>query len=222
MIRLNIIVEGQTEEAFVNKVMVPHLAQSEVFAIPRLIKTGEKKGHIYRGGMTTYGKAKEDIKRWISQDKGKAVRFTTMFDLYRLPKDFPKFNESEKIAEPYQRVNFLENSLKADIREHRFTPYIQLYEYEALILSDPTKFEFVEDSSQIEKLMRLVKKFKSPELINDGAETAPSKRIIKIIPEYKYLKPIVGPSVAQQIGLETIRKKCPHFNEWLIKLETLS
>lgn len=28
--------------------------------------------------------------------------------------------------------------------------------------------------------------------------------------------------MAQKIGLETIRQKCPHFNQWIERLENLS
>jgi hypothetical protein len=58
-------------------------------------------------------------------------------------------------------------------------------------------------------------------LINDGEETAPSKRIGKEIPDYLGAKPTAGPIIAGKIGLETMRMKCPHFNEWLTKLENL-
>jgi len=59
----------------------------------------------------------------------------------------------------------------------------------------------------------------SPELINDGPDTAPSKRILKEIPEYD--KVGAGVLVAEKIGLEILRKKCNHFAEWLACLEQL-
>jgi hypothetical protein len=37
--------------------------------------------------MSTYGKAKRDIQRWLSGDK--SAYLTTMFDLYKLPGDEP-------------------------------------------------------------------------------------------------------------------------------------
>jgi len=68
----------------------------------------------------------------------------------------------------------------------------------------------------------LTKSFSSPELIDDGYDTSPSKRIIKQIPSYRYLKSSAGPSTAKDIGLETIRNKCPHFGNWLCQLENLN
>ena len=59
----------------------------------------------------------------------------------------------------------------------------------------------------------------NPELINDGPETAPSKRILKEIPEYD--KASAGVSVTSKIGLPQLRNRCRHFNEWLGQLENL-
>ena len=59
----------------------------------------------------------------------------------------------------------------------------------------------------------------NPELIDDGPETAPSKRILEEIPEYD--KVAAGVSVVGKIGLPVLRQKCAHFNGWLTKLEQL-
>ncbi|MEL0591301.1 MULTISPECIES: DUF4276 family protein [Planktothrix] len=107
-----------------------------------------------------------------------------MCDLYALPNDFPGFEEAQKISDPYERVKQLENALFDDINDSRFIPYIQLHEFEALILSDPIKLEerFPNYQSEVQKLVSLCQSFESPELINDGEQTAPSKRIIQAIP----------------------------------------
>ena len=56
----------------------------------------------------------------------------------------------------------------------------------------------------------------------DGLASAnPSKRIIAQFPEYKDLKTTVGPRMAERIGLENIRSKCPHFKAWIGRLEKL-
>ena len=63
--------------------------------------------------------------------------------------------------------------------------------------------------------------FNSPELIDDGPDTAPSKRIIAEIPEYAKRKSSAGPIVAERIGLPALRAKCEHFGGWIDRLETL-
>ncbi|NJL76090.1 MAG: DUF4276 family protein [Saprospiraceae bacterium] len=60
-----------------------------------------------------------------------------------------------------------------------------------------------------------------PEEINESAQTAPSKRIIQYLPNYEKQKSQVGPMIAEDIGLELLRQRCPHFNEWITKLESL-
>ncbi|MCY4361585.1 MAG: DUF4276 family protein [Gammaproteobacteria bacterium] len=73
---------------------------------------------------------------------------------------------------------------------------------------------------KLRSLLKIVSKFDSPELIND--KTAPSKQIIKEIPEYEKMKASAGPIVAGKIGLSSLRLKCRHFSEWIDSLETLT
>jgi len=140
----------------------------------------------------------------------------------RQPKDFPKYNESKKINDAYERVEFLEKAFADDIQDNRFIPYIQLYEFETLILSKPEelKIEYFERSKEISNLQKLLAEKVNPELINDNPETAPSKRIIKLIPEYD--KVSVGAVIVGKIGIDFLKKTCSHFNGWIAKLENLS
>lgn len=56
-----------------------------------------------------------------------------------------------------------------------------------------------------------------PELINDGMETAPSKRIINCISCFD--KANIGVDVLGKIGVENIARKCRHFSEWMKRVE---
>ena len=104
----------------------------------------------------------------------------------------------------------------------RFVPYIQLHEFEALLFSDPAAFTemFPNREGAIAQLTDIRKKFHSPEDINDGQLTAPSKRILNVLPDYQ--KSVAGILIAQRIGLAKIRSECGHFNDWLIKLIALA
>ena len=222
-IRLNFIVEGQTEEAFVNQILSPYLAGFEVWVQVRCVQTSRSRNIKHRGGIDSYGKAKNDINAWIKEDRNSDVRFTTMFDVYGLPTNFPGYKDAKQSSDPYGRVKVLEDALGEDISDRRFIPHFQLHEFEALLLSDPQKLDSQFDNSTgIRRLVDMVAGFDSPELINDGNNTAPSKRIIDEIPEYERMKVSAGPIVAEKIGLPTLRLKCKHFGEWLCKLETLN
>jgi hypothetical protein len=225
MPRLNMIVEGRTEELFVQEVISPALVAQEVWVSVRRVQTSvdKKLGRRYRGGLDNYAKARKDLLSWLKQDHDAAAFFTTMFDLYALPGDFPGFAEASRLGDPYRRIAALEDSLRQDVGDRRFIPYIQLHEFEALLLSDPSQFdwEFTEHAEAIGRLVALAAESESPELINDGNESAPSKRIIQAIPEYEARKASAGPLIAAKISLPVLRQKCPHFDEWMKKLEAL-
>lgn len=224
MKRLHITAEGQTEESFVNDTLKPHLASYGVYADVRRVLTGKKHGKLYRGGMTNYAKAKNDIVRWLKEEQGNGdVAFTTMFDLYALPEDFPGFAEAKRLNNPYQKVAAIEEAFARDIDDYRFIPYIQLHEFEALLFVNPQLFEieYFDTPEAIDELQKIAEKFANPELIDQGPETAPSKRIIKVLPDYENNKPAVGSMIAHEIGIDELRKACAHFNEWLAKLEQL-
>ncbi len=201
-VRLNLVVEGQTEEAFVNQILKPHLVQCQVWPSARCITTGRKR----KGGSA-------------------AIRFSTMFDdLYGLPSDFPGYESARDLSDPFERVEQLQDAMRNDLEDGRFIPYLQLHEFEALLLADPQKFRarFSESGAGIQKLVELVSSYEYPELIDDGYHTAPSRRIADLIPEYAGAKVSAGPIVAANIGLHVIRSKCRHFGKWLGTLEGLA
>lgn len=226
MARLYLFAEGQTELTFADTVLKPHLADMQVYLHnPVLIAHARRKGRVHRGGGRKYLPMKNDILRFLSQEKGADVFFTTMIDLYAIHADFPRLDEAENLRHmPQQRVDFLEQSFAQDIADPRFVPYIQLHEYEAYLFSDPTQFRFFYDhhERQIAELRVVADGYATPELIDDGRQSAPSKRIIMQFPDYEDAKSVVGPRVAELIGLDVIRSKCPHFAAWLTRLETLS
>jgi hypothetical protein len=158
----------------------------------------------------------------LKEDKSKDVFLSTMVDLYALPADFPGTDACKDDPDPCRRVEGMEQALAADIDDPRFLPYIQLHEFEALLLADPGKFAAYYEgfTREIDQLQQLVART-SPERIDDREQTAPSKRIAALIPEYAHEKPTAGPAIAVAIGLPTIRKKCPHFDAWLGRLEHL-
>jgi hypothetical protein len=226
-IRLHITAEGQTEERFVKEVLAPYLGEREVWADARCVLTSNKNrlGLECRGGWrrtSAYATVKRDICTWMKEDRNPDVRFTTMFDLYALPRDFPGYAEAYRGMDPYRRVSVLEEALAVDINgelsDTRFIPYIQLLEFEALILADPKQldWEFLEHDRPIQRLIDMVaNEGGNPELIDDGENTAPSKRIIVEITEYAGNKATSGPLVAGKIGMQVLCERCRHFAEWI-------
>lgn len=225
MVRLYLFAEGQTEQTFADNLIKPHLAQYQVYMHnPVLIAHTRKKGRVHRGGGRNYQPMKDDIMRFLKQEKSSDVFFTTMIDLYAIHPEFPGLAEAELVRnDPLARVELLEQRFKEDINDQRFIPYIQLHEYEAYLFSDPACFKYLSsDSTQgIQALQTIASQYETPELINDGQQTAPSKRIIAQFPDYGRAKSTFGPQLAEKIGLQVIQSTCPHFKEWLSKLESL-
>lgn len=225
MPRLYLFAEGPTELTFADTVLKPHFANLGVYLHPPvLIAHAKKKGRVHRGGGRKYLPMKNDILRFLAQERGGNVFFTTMIDLYAISAEFPGLAEAEKLRHlPNKRVETLEQAFAKDIGDSRFVPYIQLHEYEAYLFSDPTWFGYFYDhhEKQIAALKAIADGYATPELIDDGQHSAPSKRIMAELPDYEDAKSAVGPQVAELIGLEVIRGKCPHFAAWMSQLEKL-
>ena len=226
MPRLYLFAEGQSELAFADTLLKPHLANFQVYLHPPvLVAHAKKKGQVHRGGGRKYVPMRNDILRFLAQEKGRDVFFTTMIDLYAISAEFPGLAEAERLRNvPAKRVEVLEQAFAKDIGDGRFVPYIQLHEYEAYLFSDPTWFGYFyeQDQKKIARLKSIAENYDTPELIDDGQHSSPSKRIVAELSDYEDAKAAVGPQVAELIGLEAIRGKCPHFATWLSRLEGLA
>ncbi len=215
--RLYLLVEGQTEETFVRTVLTSHYARIGLFITPVIVSTSL--GH--KGGITNYEKVKPQINRLCKQDRKACV--STLFDLYGLPGNFPGKDEADFPAHGTgeQKADFLEKKLAEDIKERNFIPNLMVHEFETLLFVEPGKFsDWTDAQSSIDLLISIAQKHKNPEHINDSPQTAPSKRIKKLMPWYE--KNIHGPLIVAEIGLDSLRQACPHFNRWLQCLEQLA
>jgi Domain of unknown function (DUF4276) len=224
---LNIIVEGSSEEAFVNDVLVAHFAKLNIFVSTRKITTGwdRLKDKPSKGGLLKYVKFRNDVLRWIESDGGRNnTWYSSMLDLYAFPKDVqsPYSLAIQQLTDPFAKVKALEIAIATDIKHSRFIPYVQLHEFEAFIMVDPERLLLLypDKKNGIEKLKKDIGSI-NPEEINESPQSAPSKRIIKFIPSYAGQKAQVGPLVAGDIGLTKLRANCKHFNEWITNLETI-
>ena len=220
--RLHILVEGRTEQTFVRRVLGPHLCRIgwQEASATQLV-TRRERSRQWKGGVSRYARVKGDVEARL-REHGSDVCVTTMIDLYALPPDFPAMAAHRPDADPYRRVAALQAAFAADIADPRFVPYLQLHEFEALVLSDlPQLADLFElGAATLTPLQAAVRaNGDNPELVDDGPSTSPSKRIIAAVPQYGGDKASVGPLLAEAIGLETLRQRCRHFGEWLTKLE---
>lgn len=205
--RLYIVVEGQSEEEFVKDLLTPFFQEKGIYVYPVIIHTS--KGH--RGGFVNYEHLRNDIKRLL-KSQGQDIVVTTFVDFFRCP-ELPGSETWSGISNHLERVIEMESAIKADINDWRFYPYIQLHEFEALLYSSAVGFKKYFDEISAFKLQSIVDSYVNPEEINSTPEGAPSKRILKIVPEYN--KVMYGNIIALEIGLQTILQKCPRFRHWI-------
>ena len=210
--------EGQTEERFVKSILEPHLLTKNISLAVTILNTKTvKDGANFKGGITNYEKVKSDLTRLFHDSSATLV--TTMFDYYGLPTNFPAFATQSGTC--YQKVKQLEDAFAEDINKQNFLPYLQLHEFEALLFSSTQHIidTMPNSENKKDKLNRIRESFSTPEEINNNPETCPSKRLMKLFPEYT--KVVYGTLISSNIGLDVIRSQCPHFNEWLTKLESI-
>jgi hypothetical protein len=225
MKRLICYVEGQTEQGWCHDVLRRHLAPFEVYLEGAVLAASSRRhGEVARGGGRNYLPMKNDLGRLLRQHRGPDVRFTTMFDLYALYSDFPGMQEADKLKHlPRKRVELLEQAFAADIGDGRLVPHVQLHEFETILLCDPAAFAIYYENceKQIQALREVTAQFDSPELIDGGQHSAPSKRIAAQFPDYPDAKPDAPVAISTMIDLAVIRGRCPHFDAWITSLEQL-
>ncbi len=219
MKRICILVEGQTEEQFINELLVPYFRNKGVYDVRPIKLTGKKN----EGGMKSYGKLRKDAHR-LTHEPDTVV--SSMFDLFRIPKDMPSYSTVELITDPVTRVTEYEKAMFNNIGMINFVPYIQLHEMEGLLFTKVNGFvdvaSLTPDSKEerLGMIQEIIEQYPNPELINSGAATAPGKRLKKIFPNYE--KPLHGNYIALDNGLNAILEKCPRFAAWLSKLTKMA
>ena len=215
--RVNVIVEGPTEESFIKNILAPYFWPSATYVIPFVLGVPGRKG-----GNVNYGRVRKDILLQLKQDR--EAYCSTMLDLYGLGAGFPGASVTTHLAGT-ERATHIERAIYQDIAtaapelrpDRRFILYLQVHEYEALLFSDTDAFTSALGRSDLAKQFGNVRAaFDTPEDINDDPNTAPSKRILASYPSYK--KVIEGTVAAKMVSLKKMLQECPHFRNWVERL----
>ena len=209
MTRVAISVEGETEEEFVKQLLLPHLVEHDILVTP--IKPGGRGGDIHVGRIAPH-----------------MAKLSWGFDAVTSLEDFYGFRH----LLPGETVQNLEKRIDTAIGGHNpqaphLVPqfaYAQQYEFEALLFSAPSSFGFLPGlpglpPTALAALGAIAGQFSTPEDINGGFGTHPSKRIEQCFARYR--KTLHGPLIAKNIGLAKIRSACPRFDGWVSRLEAL-
>jgi len=217
--RALVLVEGQTEERFVKEVIAPHLWPLGVHIDPKILVTKQvKRGPDFKGGIHSFGQVQRDLPRLFGDTAATLV--TTMFDLYGLPADFPGMAGVGQ-RNGRQKAEYLEQALQQHFNNARFSAFLMVHEFEAVVYADPALAARTLQAQEHGVALQAERNgFATAEDVNEGIGTHPSRRIKQRFPHYQ--KALFGPAIAQAIGLARIRQECPHFSQWLERVETLA
>ncbi|MCC6439942.1 MAG: DUF4276 family protein [Rhodanobacteraceae bacterium] len=220
MTRLLILAEGQSEEVFAKRTLMPHLAAFGVHANVTILRTKRiMSGGGFHGGVSSYAKIRQNVLELLGDTN---ARVTTLLDFYGLPEEFPA--RAATLVAPgltaRDKAIRLQQAFSADIGQPRFIPFLALHEFEAWLFSKPeTVAEHFGNSALTAALTNILQQAGAPEAINNDPATHPSARVERLIPSFK--KTSDGPTIIHKTTLATIRAACPHFGEWLSALEGL-
>lgn len=182
-----------------------------------------------KGGVPRFQVVVREIRALSKQEPGSVI--TTFFDYYGLPSDWPGVAEAKGIAaadipgtvEAAIKAMIVDR-LGASIRPDLLIPYIQMYELEALLFAGPDKMaDAFERPDLAARFKEIVTACGGCEKIDDNPDTAPSKRIASLFPRYKKGSGVNAhaPIICGRIGVDRMRRACPHFGNWLTCLERM-
>ncbi len=218
-IEIIVIVEGKTEQIFIESILSPYLALKNIFmTATQVSKPGEK------GGDVKFERVVKDIERHLKQRPNTYV--STFVDYYGIKEDWPGVREAKQINVPKDIFKFINQATSSVIIElysnwsadKRFIPFIAVHEFESLLFSNS---KVLAQNLRIDQSLidEVIISCGDPESINNSPETAPSKRLQKWMPRFK--KTTTGIAIASEIAIDTMRKECINFDNWLKEIEKL-
>ncbi|MCC7005333.1 MAG: DUF4276 family protein [Ottowia sp.] len=218
-----VIAEGQTEEQFIKRVVAPVFQGLGVFIKPLLMSTSAN----VRGGAVTFDRFMFNARNELRRNAN--VVLSCFLDLYKLDTSFPEYARAQALPDLDSRVDCLNKALHVAVTErigvqpNRFIPHIQPHEFEGLLFADTTALVSIEPEwvCRESTLRSILEKVPTPEHINNGFETKPSRRLETLLtPSYK--KTRHGPLAAQKVGVVVMERECLSFKKWMESLRALS
>lgn len=214
------LVEGQSEEAFVKQTLAPWLAASGVLVQGPIVLWTKRlpAGGGHRGGVGSWEQIRKNLSPLLADGD---AWVTTLLDFYGLPDDVPGLAEHKGRGAADQQAASLQAELAAAFgHAPRFLPFLALHEFEAWLFAAPEVVATHFGNPAIAtRLAGEIPDPGGPEAINHGHDTHPKARLRKHCPGYKETSD--GPTVLAKIGIPAIRARCPHFAGWLARLEAL-
>jgi len=207
--------EGQTEESFINEILYPFFFNVGIVVYPIVCTTKRTANRKYKGGVSDYTKIKKELSIICKQHQSEFV--TTMFDYYAMPENTPGIDNDDR--DLFTRINRIEQAIDTDLGQSNCRFHLMLHEFEGILFSNPSSFSLIADSSIVSRIQAIRNSFPTPEHINNSAETAPSKRLMALMPDYAKVKN--GVLLSKEMGIDLIIQNCPHFKEWIQMIRSI-
>lgn len=215
MKQVAVIVEGQTEQRFISEILGPHLSTSHVYAKPVITKTSNTgRGG---GGWRGYRDLFDALSRQPQWDL-----VTSMIDYFRAPAGFPGAERRGK--DPYATADLWQDAIQAEwsgCTTNEVKPFFMVHEFEALVIAAGAAQESVLGDRRVARQMRrwVEEAGQNAEAVNGGPQTAPSKRLERLLPDY--VKTADGLEILQAVSLEDVLPSVPRFDSWLQMIRSI-
>ena len=220
--RILVVVEGPTERAALQQTDVATQCFMQGYSIhPKVVG---RAGH--KGGVRSFQSVRKEIINLLRQDP--QAKVSTLFDFYGLPlSSWPGYPKSATLT-PGQAVAHIEAAMAAkglaempNLMPGRFIPYIQMFEFEALLFADPEAMaQTFGNPALATTFAGIVAECGGCETIDDGPATAPSKRIKAAFPAYQKggvlnAHAALIPGQIARTNWGQLFHACPRFANWL-------
>jgi hypothetical protein len=142
---------------------------------------------------------------------------STLIDFYGYPKDGPGAG-CARPHQPRKCVQIRQEAMAERIDDPRFVPHVVLHEFETWVIAAAIGATAVlgDRSVAVKLAAQAAEVGNDVELLDDGPQSAPSKRVLQCWPEYQ--KVVDGIDVIADRGLEHVMDACPAFRAWVERL----
>lgn len=213
------IVEGYTEQVFVDSILAPHLMRRNGLLLRPVIVGPPGQ----RGGDVRFARVSGNLDTLM---KNSEAFVTLLVDYYGIGTDWPGYQESKDAVSHARRARIIKDRTAEKVVELyggcgaavRFIPYVSMFEMEALLFTDPEVLAEHLDIP-VAEVDAVLEECGEPERIDDSPQGAPSKRLLRLNATFR--KKVTGIAIAREIGVDAMREACPLFGEWVTTLERL-
>ena len=218
MRRCAVVVEGQSEAVFVDRVLNPLAWSREAYLTPIIVPTSSTPTRTHKGGGSSWEHYRNILLRLCHQPQWDSIG--VMLDLYGCPRNTPGLDTS--LPGPQQReaiqravLNELSKSQTPRVDRVKIGPI--LYEFETLVIAAIATGRTTASPTITKLAQQAIHDCGGTEAVNGAAATAPSKRMEQWW-QHKYQKSLHGPDLIAEVPWQDVADQCPSFSDWLDEL----